>query len=822
LQTDRETMLQALRQMPTALLSRPQWLLWRFVLKKGGKKPSKLPYYVNGHSRGWPAGRPRDGVPTPEQPNVEQGHELDRAALVSFEQAIKALESKRWDGLGFAFLPGDGLIGIDIDAAIDDDGQVAERCLSIIQACNSYTEYSPSGRGVHIFVQGETQTFKHDSIGLEVFCNAQFFAMTGRPWAGTPSDVRPIEPKVLARLQATVQAAKEAAAEKRAAETVAQPTRAASASRPVPMPPSGGDDFKRVNQAALAMLDAWVPVLFPAAKKTGRGYRVKSRDLGRDLQEDLSITSQGIRDFGVADMGDAQSGGRTPIDLVIEYRGETAKDALRWLAPLVGVALTPPARRAAAKPKAKPAAETRAEHPASGEEERAGPEEPTKAGGKDRSIAALRQALLKTGDGGTKSCRENVAICLQLHPELGDLVGFDEFAHKVVKLRVPPWGGPVGEWLPTDDYELGMFMARSPGFTVSSEAAIVAGVAIAAWRNRYHPVKDYLNGLAPWDGTQRLAYWLSECLGAKESAYTRLVGAWYVMGMVQRVLHPGCQMDYMIVLEGAQGKRKSTAMRTLVGRDEWFADTPIRIGDKDALLSLAGVWLYEMGELDSFNRAEVTAVKQYVSSRVDRVREPFARRHVDRPRSGVFGGTTNQNEYFKDPTGARRFWPVGCDGDIDTDKIAEWRDQLFAEALARLNSDDAEQRRYYPTRDETYKYLVPEQEQREIGDPWFERIATWVDSSNKWMDDYREVSEVENFTSHDILTRALGVPQDRIDGARQMATRVGIAMHKLGWSKHRDATGARLWRYWRPGHEPKTAAAQAPAAPPASGVVDEF
>jgi putative DNA primase/helicase len=357
----RETMLQALRQMPTTLVSRPQWLLWRFVQKKGGKKPSKLPYYVNGHSRGWPAGRPRDGLPTADQPNVEQGHELDRAALVSFEQAIKALESKRWDGIGFAFLPGDGLIGIDIDAAIDDDGQVAERCLSIIQACNSYTEYSPSGRGVHIFVQGETQTFKHDSIGLEVFCNAQFFAMTGHSWAGTPSDVRPIEPKVLARLQATVQAAKEAAAAKRAADTGAQPTRAASASRPVSIPAFWGDDFKRVNQAALAMLDAWVPVLFPAAKKTGRGYRVKSRDLGRDLQEDLSITSQGIRDFGVADMGDAQSGGRTPIDLVIEHRGETAKDALRWLAPLVGVALTPTTRRAAAKPKAKPAAQARAE-----------------------------------------------------------------------------------------------------------------------------------------------------------------------------------------------------------------------------------------------------------------------------------------------------------------------------------------------------------------------------------------------------------------------------------------------------------------------------
>jgi hypothetical protein len=57
---------------------------------------------------------------------------------------------------------------------------------------------------------------------------------------------------------------------------------------------------------------------------------------------------------------------------------------------------------------------------------------------------------------------------------------------------------------------------------------------------------------------------------------------------------------------------------------------------------------------------------------------------------------------------------------------------------------------------------------------------------------------VASFTTHELLTCCLGVPSDRIDGARQMSTRVGIAMHKLGWVKKRDAHGARLWRYMRP------------------------
>lgn len=202
--------------------------------------------------------------------------------------------------------------------------------------------------------------------------------------------------------------------------------------------------------------------------------------------------------------------------------------------------------------------------------------------------------------------------------------------------------------------------------------------------------------------------------------------------------------------------------------------------------------------VDSFNRAEVTAVKQYVSSRADRVREPFARRTVDRPRSGVFGGTTNQSEYFKDPTGARRFWPVACDGEIDLDKLAQWRDQLYAEARARLQSDDFDTRRYYPTFEETEKYLRPQQELREIVDPWFERISTWVNCRANYGEAGLEVRDVESFSAFDLLTRALNVPADRIDGNRSMATRVGTIMHRLGWKKRRDATGERNYRYYRP------------------------
>jgi hypothetical protein len=177
--------------IPESLRTRPQWLVWRFE-DNGEKKPRKVPYYTVNHRR-----------------VGEQGTPQDREKLRTLDQAIAAAKKLQMDGIGFAFLPGDGLIGIDIDGAIDmDTGEVAERARTIIDACNSYTEYSPSGKGVHIIVAGESETFKSNKIGLEVFCGSQFFTFTGKQYSGAAAEVRPIAPAVLRRLRATVDEAK--------------------------------------------------------------------------------------------------------------------------------------------------------------------------------------------------------------------------------------------------------------------------------------------------------------------------------------------------------------------------------------------------------------------------------------------------------------------------------------------------------------------------------------------------------------------------------------------------------------------------------------
>lgn len=123
--------------------------------------------------------------------------------------------------------------------------------------------------------------------------------------------------------------------------------RRSSTTNPVPAAPvertprEEDDFFGRVNEAAMADFGMWVPRLFPSAQEYQEGYRVTSVDLGRDLEEDLSIVPDGIVDFGVADMGDERQGKRTPIDLVLEWAPQlfddpfdaplTPFDAALWL-----------------------------------------------------------------------------------------------------------------------------------------------------------------------------------------------------------------------------------------------------------------------------------------------------------------------------------------------------------------------------------------------------------------------------------------------------------------------------------------------------------
>jgi putative DNA primase/helicase len=181
------------------------------------------------------------------------------------------------------------------------------------------------------------------------------------------------------------------------------------------------------------------------------------------------------------------------------------------------------------------------------------------------------------------------------------VLAFDEFANQVVKRKPPPFdGGEAGPWGDVDDLRTAIWLAQHYRFNVEKKLVIQAATA-AAHERRFHPVREYFAKLK-WDQTPRLETWLATYLGASEGEYSRLAGAKFLIGAVARVMRPGCKMDNVLILEGEQGRWKSTALAVLAG--DWFSDTPFTIGDKDAYLQMRGNLIYELAELDGFSRAE--------------------------------------------------------------------------------------------------------------------------------------------------------------------------------------------------------------------------
>jgi hypothetical protein len=291
----------------------------------------------------------------------------------------------------------------------------------------------------------------------------------------------------------------------------------------------------------------------------------------------------------------------------------------------------------------------------------------------------------------------------------------------------------------------------------------------------YHPVRSYLQSLT-WDNESRVERLFARAFGAPDTDYIRAVSKCFMIGAVARVMHPGCKHDTMPVLEGAPGLLKSTALRALAG-EEWFSDTPLTPGDKDAYQNLIGVWIYEHAELDSFSRArDVERIMAYLSSSKDHYRKSYGHRAEDVPRQSVFAGTTNKNEYLGDGTNGlnRRMWPVPCTS-IDVALIRDHRDQLWAEAVALYS---AHHRWWLPN--EVKAAHAELAENRNAPDPWLERIV---------------MLEPKEHTMGDVLAFC------GVDAGKRTIfdeRRVSPLLRQAGWTPHRVKRGGTQIRFWVP------------------------
>lgn len=249
--------------------------------------------------------------------------------------------------------------------------------------------------------------------------------------------------------------------------------------------------------------------------------------------------------------------------------------------------------------------------------------------------------------------------------------------------------------------------------------AIAAQAAtLIARRDRFHPVQEYLNSLQ-WDGCARLTTWLSTYCGSPDNLYTQTVGRKWLISAVARALSPGCKADCMLILEGRQGRGKSTALNILGG--DWYTDQIKDLQSNDASLQASRVWIIEIGELDVFKKSEVTAMNAFITRKIDQFRPPYGRHVQTFNRQCVFAGSTNQKKYLNDETGARRFWPVAC-SIIDNDALARDRDQLWAEAVYAYNNHE----NWWIDDFDALSAANSESAARFIDDPWAEKIVPWA------------------------------------------------------------------------------------------------
>jgi len=369
----------------------------------------------------------------------------------------------------------------------------------------------------------------------------------------------------------------------------------------------------------------------------------------------------------------------------------------------------------------------------------------------------------------------NVHLAMTKCPLFRGKIAFDRRLFKPVIGAGTP-AGYAGEWSDAHTARTAIWL-QGQGIQAKPKTVDCALLAVAH-ENEIDPLEDWLMGIE-WDGQERIGTWLAAYARAEETIANIIMGSKFLIGAVARALKPGCRMDYMPVLEGAQGAKKSTLIKILGG--DYTGENLPDFHSKDAMLTAGTKWIIEVSELAAIRKSELEQVKSFVTRLEDTFRPPYGRYNVTVKRRCVLIGNLNPDGtgYLQDATGNRRFWPVKV-GDIDITSLKRDRTQIWAEAVHCFLRGD----HWWLTSEETG--IVAEQQQlRLTEDPWETTIGQWASA------------QVGTFTTLELAKGALDIAAQDIN--RGVATRIGIVLNQLGFMRKRVRDGITLkWVYLRP------------------------
>jgi predicted P-loop ATPase len=398
--------------------------------------------------------------------------------------------------------------------------------------------------------------------------------------------------------------------------------------------------------------------------------------------------------------------------------------------------------------------------------------------------SSKREFKMKKPEDAFPCTRPNIQILLD---SLGVAVAFDTFANKTMIAGLDDFGPALNDkavnrlrFIAADQFNM-----KKPEKEFFHDA-----LNDIAWENRFHPVCDYVDGLK-WDGVKRLGdkdtpSWLTTYGRAEDNEYTRAVGPLQLIAAVRRVRQPGCKKDEMLTFESAQGLNKSSALKLLAVREEWFCDNfVLGRSARETMEMLAGKWIVEAAELEGMSAEKDIAIKASLSRTCDEARAAYGRLSEKQDRQCVFFGTVNQTKYLTDPTGNRRHWPVKIKK-FDLEALRRDRDQLWAEAAVREAQGGSIQ-----LPEALWAVAGEQQRARLAEDPWEERIAA-------------RLGDLQGIMRTSIVWNLLEIGVSNM--TQKHGARVGAIMRSLGWIHGQKKVNGKVVQVYRRGFEDNTSA----------------
>lgn len=346
-----------------------------------------------------------------------------------------------------------------------------------------------------------------------------------------------------------------------------------------------------------------------------------------------------------------------------------------------------------------------------------------------KSPEEIKELLETAKNGKPYSTIDNAAIIFREDPLFKDNLKNNLFRERIELTGSLPWPRVTKDVTDMDDVHIRHHIEKN--YQLLNDKKIREGMQIVASENSYHPVREYLNSLI-WDGEEHIRHILPLVLGAEPSDYTYECLRLFLLGAINRVFNPGCKFEYMLCLVGGQGAGKSSFIRLLASRDEWFCDDIKRLDDERIYEHLVGHWILEIPEMLALNNVKCNeATKAFLSRQYDNFRLPYGFRAEDRPRQCVFAGTSNIVHFLpNDRSGNRRFLPILCDASKayihilkDEQGSRKLIEQVWAEAMHIYRTENP--RLKLPT--DIEKNLAHYQEPFMQDDTWAELIKSFLE-----------------------------------------------------------------------------------------------